>query len=574
MLESWLNVLEALLLNISGLFACVFFLSKTRMSRRIMVRGESSIQARLAMALLFGLLGIWGTHHGIPIEGGFANARAVGVIVGGLFAGPFVGLGSGVIAGIHRYLLGGFTAEISAWSTVFEGVAAGLCGPYLREKRYSWPYAYAVALVLECLHMALLLAAPPLEQSVLLVRSIAPAMIILNPLGVAAVIAFLQSVHDERQRLRATAAQISLQIADRTLPLLRKGLRRSSSAEVATIILNEVSSLDAVAVTSRDRVLAFAGIGIDHHSPELTAAGIITESTRTAIETGEPQIAQNRKDVGCKQLYCPLGAKIAVPLKENDETMGTLVLYKTAENSITAFEIELALGLGRLMSTQLELSRGEFQKQLLSQAEIRALQAQINPHFLFNALNTIAFYCRTDSETARNLLINLGDYYRNNTNRFEGMVDLATEIRHVESYVSIEKARFREKLTIEYSFSPEAQDIYVPPLVLQPLVENAILHGLLPKKNGGKIVLSSMRDADEIVFSVEDDGVGMDEERLRSVLVANPLRRCIGLSNVNERLRSLFGTHAGLVLESELNRGTRVSFRVPLRNIAGREGEH
>ena len=100
--ESWLNVIEDLLLNIAGLFACVFFLSKTRMFRRIMVRGESSILARIAMAVLFGLLGIWGTHHGIPIEGGFANARAVGVIAGGLFAGPFVGLGSGVIAGVHR----------------------------------------------------------------------------------------------------------------------------------------------------------------------------------------------------------------------------------------------------------------------------------------------------------------------------------------------------------------------------------------------------------------------------------------------------------------------------------------
>ena len=571
--EGWLNVIETLLLNISGLFACVYFLSKTRMFRRIMVRGESSIQARIAMAVLFGLLGIWGTHHGIPIEGGFANARAIGVIAGGLFAGPFVGLGSGVIAGVHRYLLGGFTAEISAWSTVLEGLAAGLCGPYLKEKRYSWPYACIVALVLECLHMLLLFVVPPLEQSVLLVRSIAPAMIVLNPLGVAAVIAFLQSIHDERQRLRATAAQIALQIADRTLPLLRKGLRRSSSAEVAEIILAEVTSLDAVAVTSRDRVLAFAGIGIDHHSPERTES-IITESTRTAIDTGTPQIAQNRKEVGCKKPECPLGAKIAVPLKENDETVGTLVLYKTAENSITAFEIELALGLGRLMSTQLELSRGEFQKQLLSQAEIRALQAQINPHFLFNALNTIAFYCRTDSETARTLLIDLGDYYRNNMNRFEGLVDLETEIRHVESYVSIEKARFREKLTIEYSFSPETKEVDVPPLVLQPLVENAILHGLLPKKNGGKITLSSMRDADEIVLSVEDDGVGMDEATLKSVLVTNPLRRCIGLSNVNERLRSLFGVHAGLVLESRPNRGTRVSFRVPLRGNAVRESDN
>ena len=398
-------------------------------------------------------------------------------------------------------------------------------------------------------------------------------MIILNPLGVAAVIAFLQSVHDERQRLRATAAQIALQIADRTLPLLRKGLRRSSSTEVADIILSEVASLDAVAVTSRDKVLAFSGIGVDHHSPEQTES-IITESTRTAIDTGMPQIAQNRKEVGCKHTHCPLGAKIAVPLKENDETVGTLVLYKTAENSITAFEIELALGLGRLMSTQLELSRGEFQKQLLSQAEIRALQAQINPHFLFNALNTIAFYCRTDSETARNLLIDLGDYYRNNMNRFEGLVDLETEIRHVESYVSIEKARFREKLTIEYSFSPETKEVDVPPLVLQPLVENAILHGLLPKKTGGTITLSSMRDADEIVLCVEDDGVGMDEATLKTVLVTNPLRRCIGLSNVNERLRSLFGARAGLVLESIPDRGTRVSFRVPLRGNAVRESDN
>ena len=571
--EGWLRIIEDLLQNIAGIFACVFFLSKTRMFRRIMVRGEASIQARIAMAFLFGFLGVWGTHQGLPVEGGFANARTVGVIAGGLFAGPTVGLGAGIIAGVYRYMLGGFTAEISAWSTILAGLAAGLCGPHLREKRYSWPYAYSVALFLECCRMLLLLLAPPIEQSILLVRSIAPAMIILNPMGVAAVIAFLQSIHDERQRLRATAAQIALQIADRTLPLLRKGLRRSSANEVVEVIMNEVVSIDAVAITSREKVLAFAGVGVDHHSPEQTQ-GIITESTRTAIDTGTTQIAQKRKEIGCIKAYCPLGAKVAVPLKENDEVVGTLVLYKTAENSITAFEIELALGLGRLMSTQLELSRSEFQKQLLSQAEIRALQAQINPHFLFNALNTIAFYCRTDSETARNLLINLGDYYRNNMNRFEGLVDLETEVRHVESYLSIEKARFREKLTIEYSFSPATKEVDVPPLVLQPLVENAILHGLLPKKTGGTITLSSMLDADEIVLCVEDDGVGMDEATLKSVLVTNPLRRCIGLSNVNERLRSLFGVRAGLVLESQPDRGTRVSFRVPLRGNAVRESDN
>ena len=211
---------------------------------------------------------------------------------------------------------------------------------------------------------------------------------------------------------------------------------------------------------------------------------------------------------------------------------------------------------------------------LQKDAEIKMLERQINPHFLFNALNTIAFYCRTDSETARNLLIDLGDYYRNNMNRFEGLVDLETEIRHVESYVSIEKARFREKLTIEYSFSPETKEVDVPPLVLQPLVENAILHGLLPKKTGGTITLSSMRDADEIVLCVEDDGVGMDEATLKTVLVTNPLRRCIGLSNVNERLRSLFGARVGLVLESIPDRGTRVSFRVPLRGNAVRESDN
>ncbi|HWQ62089.1 MAG TPA: histidine kinase, partial [Negativicutes bacterium] len=299
----------------------------------------------------------------------------------------------------------------------------------------------------------------------------------------------------------------------------------------------------------------------DHHTPG-SKSGIITTSTLQVLASGQYMVVQEKAGIGCANPNCLLASKVVVPITSRGEVVGALVLYKAAENGISPFEVELAIGLGQLVSTQIEVSRGELEAELRARAEIKALQAQINPHFLFNAINTIVYYCRKRPETARELLLHLGEFYRNNISGLEELVDLQTEIRHVDSYVRIEMARFHGKLKVVYDIPPDCNCL-LPPLILQPLVENAIRHGIYPRKQGGTVKVSARMAVDNVLITVEDDGVGMDSGVVSRVLENDPTRKSIGLGNVNSRLRILYGDGAGLRIESAPDLGTRVTITIP-----------
>jgi two-component system sensor histidine kinase LytS len=210
----------------------------------------------------------------------------------------------------------------------------------------------------------------------------------------------------------------------------------------------------------------------------------------------------------------------------------------------------------------------------LALAEIKALQAQINPHFLFNALNTIVHYCRKQPETARKLLLHLSNYYRNSISVSDSFVSLNTELQHINDYVKIESARFMGKLDVVYDI-PDECNCQVPTLILQPIVENAIKHGLYPKKNGGKVVISGRLDGKNVVLVVEDDGIGMEESQVRAALNPDPNRQSIGICNVNSRLKSLYGEQYELVIDSKVGKGTQVSISIPLGgNVKNDKGDN
>jgi two-component system sensor histidine kinase LytS len=190
------------------------------------------------------------------------------------------------------------------------------------------------------------------------------------------------------------------------------------------------------------------------------------------------------------------------------------------------------------------------------------LQAQINPHFLFNALNTIGYYCRKQPETAKRLIVHLGNYYRSNLAGNDSFVTLRKELQCVDDYVKIEMARFEGRLTVEYQIAPDC-DAAVPPLILQPLVENAIKHGINPKPDGGTIRIIGKRQGETVQLTIEDDGVGINPELAGKLLEYDPSRKSIGLSNVNSRLVSIYGPDNGLCIESRENAGTRISLMIP-----------
>lgn len=355
----------------------------------------------------------------------------------------------------------------------------------------------------------------------------------------------------------------TLQIAHETLPFLRRGLNEETAQKTAEIIL-KISDVAAVAITDREKVLAYVGAGCARHQPGRV---ILTHATKQVIETGELKIVENKENLRCsvKDCDCPLEAAVIAPLKCQGEVMGCVKLYQTKHGHIPQQVIKLAVGIAQLLAVQMELAEVDRQAQLVTNAELQALHAQINPHFLFNTLNTIIMFSRTNPETSRRLLIRLANFFRHALKKHGHFNTVKEELEYINTYLILEKARFREKLRILRSIDPEVLNYQVPVLAIQPLVENAVKHGITPKMGGGTVTICAYKSEGELHFIIKDDGVGIPEDKFEKVLIPGyGSGNGVGLSNVHERLKSLFGEDYGLRIQSQVGEGTTITVRVPL----------
>jgi two-component system sensor histidine kinase LytS len=554
--------------RLSMVATAAFVFSRSGAFGRVLSR-ELTLRDRVLMALALGLMGIVGTYAGVPVGGALANSRIVGVMVAGLLGGPLVGAGAGLVAGIHRYWIGGFTAFSCALAAVLEGLLGGLVQRRCGSKAVTWPVALAVGALGEVLQMSTILAtARPFHDALALVRVIGLPMIVVNSAGMAIFMVVVQTGNEVRERIAATQAQQTLKIASQTLAFLRQGLNRQS-AESAARIIHAALPVAAVAITDQQRILAHVGVGIDHHC---AGSPIQTNTTRLALATGEVQVEQTRAGIACQAPNCRLGSTVVAPLKHGETVIGTLKLYHPRENSITPVDVELAQGLATLFSNQLALAELERQAQLRTQAELKALQAQIHPHFLFNALNAIVSLVRTQPEKARELLIKLADFFRSSL-RTDDVIPLRDELSHVDAYLAIETARFGPKLEVVREIDPAVLDRPIPAFTLQPLVENAIRHGLHPRPRGGRVTIRAVSRPDETLVTVADDGVGIPPEELKRIFRPGYGKgNGLGLNIVWERAKHFCGPARPPVMESEPGQGTRVELRFPIAAKPNQEG--
>ncbi len=355
----------------------------------------------------------------------------------------------------------------------------------------------------------------------------------------------------------------TLKIANETLPFLRQGLNEETAQKAAEIIL-KISDVAAVAITDREKVLAYVGAGCERHQPGRL---ILTQATKQVIATGSLMIVDNKEKLNCpvKDCTCPLEAAVIAPLKCRGQVVGCVKLYQTKEGQMPPHVVKLGVGIAQLLGVQMELAELDRQAQLVTKAELQALHAQINPHFLFNTLNTIIMFSRTNPETARRLLIRLANFFRQTLKKHGHFNTLREELEYINTYLVLEKARFREKLRIIRDIDPELMEYQVPVLTVQPLVENAVKHGITPKVGPGAVQLTVTKENGELLIVIKDDGVGITEENLPKVLIPGFGKgNGVGLSNVNERLKSLFGEDYALHIDSEVGQGTTVTVRVPL----------
>lgn len=388
----------------------------------------------------------------------------------------------------------------------------------------------------------------------------APLLLTLSFLGALTLYLSFRFYLSESEHSRALQSHLILSIANKTLPYLRKGLTFNSAFKVAQII-HEKMGVFALAITDIERVLAFVGGGEDHHMAD---GPILTKATKEALSQNETRILSSKEEIGCPSIKCPLRAAIVVPLEVKGKPVGTLKFYYDNEKKLTENNLAMAKGLAKLLSTQLELSEVERMESLTCEAELKALQAQIHPHFLFNSLNTIAMFCRVNPEEARRLLIQFAEFFRKSLEWRGELVALKEELDYVNSYLALEKARFGAKLEVIEEIDPLALKYKVPALTLQPIVENSVQHGIPPE--GHIQIKITARISDSVMqISIKDNGAGILRRNLKKVLSKGFGSGIgIGLSNVNERLISLYGEDYGLAILSVPRKGTEVKIKIPI----------
>ncbi len=324
------------------------------------------------------------------------------------------------------------------------------------------------------------------------------------------------------------------------------------AAERAGKHLLSILGAHAVSLSDPGSVLSWTGVGEHHRGSALSLGEQTRASGRTVVNSSD--------DVTCGEPDCPVRSAVTAPLVMDDLVVGTL----------TAWTHDPSPGLARAteevaawVSSQLALAELARTRTRVMEAELRALRAQISPHFIYNSLAAIASFVRTDPDRARELLIDFADFTRYALRSGGPFTTLAEELRNVERYLVLEQARFGDRLQISLLIAPEVLPVTLPYLAVQPLVENAVRHGLATKEGVGHLTITASDRGSDAEISIEDDGVGTDPERVRHILDGAHASDSVGLANVDARLRQVYGDEFGLVVETAEGAGTRVSFRVP-----------
>jgi two-component system LytT family sensor kinase len=346
--------------------------------------------------------------------------------------------------------------------------------------------------------------------------------------------------------------RIAVHAATATLPHLRRGLTR----EAATRSIEHLQTLvqaPAIALVADGTVLASAGL------------------PRYALRLGEPLPSwcpSAPRDRIEADLHLdggvPFTAAVAVPLSIGEgNRLGTMVAFYDSPEGPGPEDTRALSETAALVAAQLELAQLEAQGERLARAELQALRAQISPHFIYNALAAIARFTKTQPVEARELLTEFAEFTRYAFRVERAYVTLAEELRNVERYLRLEQARFGDRLEVRVDVVPEALMAVVPIFSLQPLVENAIRHGVEAVPQRGRVEIEG-KDLDaDVTIVVRDNGPGIDPEAARETLNGAGNGRSVGLRNVHNRLRSTFGPGYGIALERAAGGGTVARMTVP-----------
>ena len=549
-----IQFISHLISNIGCSAMIAFFFIKIDRANIIIKSKAKTKKDIVALSFFFSLLSISGTYIGLNFNGAILNTRNVGVIAGGILGGPYVSIITGLVAGIHRAFvnLGRETAIPCAISTIIGGFLTAYVHRFIKNKDRIF-FGFFLACTIENLSMGLILIL--LKDKILaqnIVTSFYIPMVLMNSIGASVLILIVEDIIQKSEIVAGNQAKLALEIANKTLPYFRE---TENLSEVCKIIAENLGA-KATVITDKKNIIA----GFSFDKAEITKTAIKSNNTRKVLKTGEVMLVIKEDDEIIEDfldISPHIKSCIILPLKEKNDVNGTLKIFFDTAEKITEKNRYLMIGLSHLISTQMEISKVENLMSLVKYSELKALQSQINPHFLFNVLNTMASLIRTNPEKAREVTIDLSRYLRYNLDNNVKSVELIKELNQIDNYIKIEKVRFGDKLNIIYDVDESLYNFQIPSLIIQPLVENSIKHGILKKRENGCVKVIVKKIDKDIEVVIEDDGVGIEQTVIDNL--DKQIQENIGLKNVHQRLKLLYGE--GLNIK-KLEQGTRIKFKI------------
>lgn len=531
-----IQFISHLISNIGCSAIIAFFFIRIDKANIIIKSNAKTKKDIIALSFFFSLLSISGTYIGLNFNGAILNTRNVGVIAGGILGGPYVAIITGLVAGIHRAFvnLGRETAIPCAIATITGGFLTAYVHRFIKSKDKIF-FGFFLACVVENLSMGLILII--LKDKILaqnIVANFYVPMVFMNSIGSSVLILLVEDIIQKSELIAGRQAKLALEIANKTLPHFRE---TENLSEVCKIIAEDLGA-KATVITNKKEIIA----GFSFDKDEIKKADIKSNNTRKVLKTGETMLVIKEDDEIIEDfldISPHIKSCIILPLKEKNDISGTLKIFFDTAEKITDKNRYLMIGLSHLISTQMEISKVENLISLLKYSELKALQSQINPHFLFNVLNTMTSLIRTNPEKAREVTIDLSNYLRYNLDNNVKSVELIKELNQINTYIKIEKVRFGDKLNIIYDVDESLYNFQIPSLIIQPLVENSIKHGILKKRDNGCVKIIIKKIGKDIEVIIEDDGIGIEQTIIDNL--DKQIKENIGLKNVHQRLKLLYG---------------------------------
>ncbi|AMN50041.1 LytS/YhcK type 5TM receptor domain-containing protein [Psychrobacter sp. P2G3] len=580
------EILTQMLSRMTLIITIAFLITRLSIFRK-MIYHRVGIVDLFFLTMIFGMFGVIGNYTALVVEPGnhtiisdlwnptlqsnnaVVDTRNIGIIIGGFFAGPIVGVGASLIAGAHRLLMGGFISSATFWVSILGGCLAGWFGYKWRGVGLIKPkYMFFISIVILTIQILVIpVLTADYTAALTLISFTGPPIIIINSIGIWICAMIFYNAIQEEERTRANQTVKTFSIADQTFSLFRSGLNENS-AKKSTEIIKKLTAVEHVAITRGLRELAYTGEVTNQKRND--KEDLI--SRKLVLATGKSVLNESKS----KWLFSNKPnsrASVVVPFCVKNKVIGTLSFYYRSSAHITSVEKELIEGLGKLFSNQLELGEIERHNQLLQSAKIESLQSQLQPHFLFNALNTIVALCRIDPMLARNLLVHLSTYLRNNlTGIGDFLVPIYKEMDNVQAYLAIEQARFPDKFAMRIEIDSDLMDYLIPPFIIQPLVENAIKHGGFKRLQVKGAVCIEIKKVSEILISIKvsDNGVGIESNRIvdlgERVVTSSKDGSGTALFNIKERLTALYNQEVRFSVDSDIGIGTCVSIILPAKD--------